>query len=101
MTIFCANLSLLLNLLIIHIFLIAAVFSEVIGDEYGFLSNQANQLIAAMADRSRFDKARLHQYARDCFNSDLMVGRYLDYCKRVLNEETCNKQQPQLQPAYT
>tara|TARA_B100001093_G_scaffold449027_1_gene454982 strand:- start:152 stop:1147 length:996 start_codon:yes stop_codon:yes gene_type:complete len=74
---------------------------EIIGDEYGFLSNQANQLMAAMADADRFDKARLHQYARDCFNSDLMARRYLDYYERVLNGETCNKRQPQLQPAYT
>ena len=77
--------------------------SSVLSDLDGQYSdpNHANQLMAAMADANQFDKARLHQYARDCFNSEIMARRYLDYYERVLNGETCNKQQPQLQPAYT
>ncbi len=57
---------------------------EIVGAEFGALSNDENEIAEAMRDRS-FSQQHCHQYAADCFNSRVMAIEYLKHYERVMN----------------
>jgi glycosyltransferase involved in cell wall biosynthesis len=69
---------------------------EIVGAEFGFLSNQASTLAAAMRQSADFDAQKCHEYARDTFHAAQMAQHYLLKYEKVLRGERLNTEAPQL-----
>lgn len=70
---------------------------EIINNEVGFLSSKSEELTAAAININSFSRKHCHQYARDCFNSQIMAHAYLEKYETVLNGNTLNAAPPRLQ----
>lgn len=73
---------------------------ELVSDDTGFLSNCDSSLRHALSNASTFNKRHLHEYARDCFNSDEMAKNYISYYEVLLNGKTINKIKPKVKYEY-
>lgn len=67
---------------------------ELVGSEFGFLSNKADELIEAVKNLSSYDRKKCHEYARDCFNPKVMTDKYLDYFEKILNNQVFKEEKP-------
>jgi glycosyltransferase involved in cell wall biosynthesis len=67
---------------------------ELVDSEKGALSSSAFELAQYAAQRQSYNSKHIHEYARDCFNSESMTKKYLSYYERVLNGDQINKKQP-------
>lgn len=67
---------------------------ELVGKEFGFLSNNANDLAGAVNNSDVFSPQKCHEYARDTFNPQKMTEGYLAYFERILNGETLSPASP-------
>ncbi len=66
---------------------------ELVG-EFGFLSNSASELAAAVADVDQYNRLACHEYARDVHNSKNMALNYLSKFEAVINGHMLNEQEP-------
>ena len=69
---------------------------ELVGAEYGYLSNQKKDLVAALQTASSFSANRCHEYARTQFNSQKMCLAYLQKYQQVCANQPMNAQKPKL-----
>jgi glycosyltransferase involved in cell wall biosynthesis len=74
---------------------------EIVGEEYGFLSNNEDQLISAIKNAEEFDSLACHNYAKETFSADEMANNYLRLYERILNGEELNDVEPTLQKEPT
>lgn len=70
---------------------------ELVGPEYGYLSNDADELARAVEASDDYDRHKCHAYAREMFSAEAMTNKYLAYFEKVLNGEPLNPRTPQLQ----
>ena len=69
---------------------------ELVSNEFGFLSNQEDELAQAIQDAENYSKIKCHEYARDVFNSDEMAKNYVKKYEMVLNQQKLDETPPQL-----
>lgn len=69
---------------------------ELITPEFGFLSDQQEEMTEAISHASDYNKQDCHSYARDVFDALSMAKKYLKAYESVLNGECLNTQEPQL-----
>lgn len=67
---------------------------EVVTKEVGFLSNDKEELIAAVKNLEQFNAKVCHEYVCDNFSSRQMTDKYLMYYEKVLSGETINTKKP-------
>ena len=70
--------------------------TELITEDFGFLSNNASELALAIQSVESYSRKHCHEYACDQFNSVVMTKNYLAFYERVLNGEQLNQNQPAL-----
>ncbi|MBP9848979.1 MAG: glycosyltransferase [Flavobacterium sp.] len=66
---------------------------ELINENIGFLSNDENEIIAAIKDK-KFSPNVCHEYAKNNFNSRIMTENYMKLYYKILDGETLNKDFP-------
>ncbi len=59
---------------------------ELVTSDFGYLSNDESEIIRAIKEAD-FSPERCHQYASDCFNSQVMAMQYLKKYELVINEK--------------
>nr|MBC7612449.1 glycosyltransferase [Pseudopedobacter sp.] len=74
---------------------------EIVGKEYGFLSNNEDELIAAIKNPEEFNSLACHNYAKETFSADEMANKYLKLYKKILNGEKLNEIEPTLKEEPT
>lgn len=67
---------------------------EIVNSEVGVLSTSSTELAEAMRNSGSFDKAKCHEYARDCFGSSAMTKGYIELYEKVLNGEQLSPAEP-------
>ncbi|PID92418.1 MAG: glycosyl transferase [Bacteroidetes bacterium] len=67
---------------------------ELVGPEFGFLSNRLSELAEAMQETGSYDRKRCHEYVCDHFASIHMTRNYLRLYEKVLNGENLNPRPP-------
>lgn len=67
---------------------------EIVGSEFGFLSNSLSELSEAFKNLDTFNKKRCYEYARDTFNSKNMALGYLNLYEQILNGNDINHTTP-------
>ncbi len=67
---------------------------ELVGDEYGFLSNNQRDLIDGFKNLNGFNPKVCHEFAADNFNSKVMAENYLLLYEEILNGNTINNSTP-------
>ena len=70
---------------------------ELVTEEFGFLSDDASALAAALRDSGRYDRRRCHEYARDRFGSRPMAVAYVEKYEQVLAGRALNPVAPRRQ----
>lgn len=68
---------------------------ELVGSEFGFLSNSASELARAV-EANAFDPRRCHEYARDTYDAMSMARGYVEKYEIILNGGKLNATQPWL-----
>lgn len=69
---------------------------ELVKEEFGFLSHKEEDHIYAIQYANQFSKLRLHQYASEMFNSEVMTKNYLRLYEKVINGQILNQTNPKL-----
>lgn len=69
---------------------------ELVGPEFGFLSNKKSELVEALKHVDEYDRKRCHEYVCDNFASIHMTKNFLPLYEKVLNGETLNPNPPKL-----
>lgn len=69
---------------------------ELVTPEFGFLSDQQEELAEAISHASDYNKQDCHSYARHVFDALSMAKKYLKAYESVLNGKCLNTQEPQL-----
>jgi glycosyltransferase involved in cell wall biosynthesis len=69
--------------------------NELVTEDFGFLTNNEQELTQAIENSESYSKQACHEYARDSFNSKKMALDYLDCYQRVLDGESLNENVPQ------
>lgn len=69
---------------------------ELVPDEFGFLSDQEDQLAIAIQQANKYNKQNCHAYARDVFDSLSMASKYLKAYENVVNGHFLSESTPQL-----
>jgi glycosyltransferase involved in cell wall biosynthesis len=69
---------------------------ELVPAEAGFLSDKQRELSEQIQHLETYDRAKIHQYATDVFNSKIMADAYLSKYETVLNGRTLNARPPRL-----
>ncbi len=69
---------------------------EIVGEEFGVLSNCADELAGTIQNNDIFSSKLCHEYALSTFNSKKMALAYLEKYRRVLSGEKLNKTAPKL-----
>ncbi|GHB78007.1 glycosyltransferase [Persicitalea jodogahamensis] len=70
---------------------------EIVGSEFGELSNKANDLVAAIEASGSYNAKHCHEYASTTFNSNQMTLAYLAKYEQVLSGKNINKVPPVLE----
>ena len=70
--------------------------TELVPAEVGHLSNKREDLTLAIENIESYSRERCHEYARDLFNSKVMVNEYLKRYEKVLNGQKLNNTKPRL-----
>ena len=63
---------------------------ELVGADFGFLSDSEQELAAALATAGEFSARRCHEYARDCFGADVMARAYVAVYEKAIAGESLN-----------
>jgi glycosyltransferase involved in cell wall biosynthesis len=66
---------------------------ELVGSEFGFLSDSCAELAQAVRSLS-FDRRKLHDYARQTYNSQRMAQGYLEKYQTILSGKTLHDKPP-------
>lgn len=74
---------------------------ELVGPEFGFLSNRESDLVEALEHVEDYDRHKCHEYVCDNFASIHMASNYLPLYEKVLNGESLNPKPPRLQDPQT
>jgi len=69
---------------------------EIVQSDVGFLSNDSDEMAAAILEVGSYSRKHCHEYARDSYNSGVMCEGYLDIYERVLNEGKLHSANPRL-----
>ena len=69
---------------------------ELVGPEFGFLSNKASELVEALQHVDEYDRRKCHEYVCDNFASIHMAKNFLPLYEKVLNGESLNPRAPKL-----
>lgn len=69
---------------------------EIVTKEFGFLSNNKEELKTAIANVDTYSKQKCYEYARDEFNSLKMSYEYLNKYNQVINGAPLNEEAPDL-----
>lgn len=69
---------------------------EIITDDFGFLSNQEDELVQAIRNVDMYDAEKCHEYAKNKFSAQVMANEYLKLYEKVLNGESLNSTNPKL-----
>lgn len=70
--------------------------SELVTEEFGFLTDNQLELSKALSSSDSYSKTRCNEYAVEKFNSKKMAFSYLDKYETVLNGNSLNPQEPKL-----
>ena len=74
---------------------------EIITEDFGYLTNNSNDLAKKILTNEDYNKVKCHEYAIDVFNSRIMALNYLEKYEKVLYKEDLNKKNPQLEKVQT
>jgi glycosyltransferase involved in cell wall biosynthesis len=69
---------------------------ELITEDFGYLSNNADELTEAVLSSDRYSHQRCHEYAMEEFNNKRMTLEYLKKYEKVISGETLNICPPRL-----
>jgi len=69
---------------------------EIVDMDYGFLSDDSQELSKAILEVDSFDREKCHLYAREVFDSKTMAKKYLSNYEKVLNGQPLNLENPRL-----
>lgn len=69
---------------------------ELVGPEFGFLSNKESDLVEALEHVDEYDRRKCHEYVCDNFASIHMAKNFLPLYEKVLNGEALNPRPPRL-----
>ena len=69
---------------------------EIVKEDYGILSNRADELAAAIQNSDTFSPKLCHGYAVSTFNSKKMAFSYIEKYESILSGEKLNKIAPKL-----
>lgn len=69
---------------------------EIVTEDFGYLSNNSQELADALLQYNNYDKKLCHEYVVEKFNSKQMALGYLEKYQQVLNKQHLNKSNPQL-----
>lgn len=69
---------------------------EIVQADYGFLSDDSQELVKAIQEVDSYDRRSCHQYAKDIFDSKTMAKKYLSNYEKVLNGQHLNSSNPKL-----
>lgn len=69
---------------------------EIVGEDFGILSNSANKLVSAVENTDKFSPKLCHEYALSTFNSKKMALTYIEKYQKILSGEKLNKIAPKL-----
>jgi glycosyltransferase involved in cell wall biosynthesis len=69
---------------------------ELVGKEFGFLSNKKSELVEALKHVDEYDRRLCHEYVCDNFASIHMARNFLPLYEKVLNGEALNPRPPRL-----
>lgn len=67
---------------------------ELVSQEFGFLSNEREELSRAIENSNSYSSKQCHDYAVEEYNSKKMALSYLDKYEKVLTKETLNTKMP-------
>ena len=67
---------------------------ELVAPEVGFLSNNRKDLSQALLSWNDYSQKNCHEYARDCFNANLMAKNYLLKYEQVIQGKKLNTTKP-------
>jgi glycosyltransferase involved in cell wall biosynthesis len=70
--------------------------TELVGEDFGFLSARSAELAEAVEHWEAYDPKRCHEYALTEFNSRKMTRSYLELYERVLAGESLNETPPRV-----
>lgn len=68
---------------------------ELIGNEFGFLSNSKSELVDALQQIGDYDRKKCHEYICDNFSAKKMTEDYLKVYEEVLSGKKLNPKAPQ------
>ena len=69
---------------------------ELVGPEFGFLSNKKSELVEALKHLDEYDRRKCHEYVCDNFASIHMARNFLPLYEKVMNGEPLNPRPPRL-----
>jgi glycosyltransferase involved in cell wall biosynthesis len=69
---------------------------EIISKDFGYLSNQKNELADAILSSDSYSKQKCHEYAVEEFNSKKMTLEYLKLYEKVISGQSLNQRPPKL-----
>lgn len=69
---------------------------EIITKDFGFLSNQEDELVEAIKNVNQYDAEKCHEYAKSKFSAQVMADEYLKLYEKVMNGESLNNTNPRL-----
>ncbi|WP_440881193.1 glycosyltransferase [Tenacibaculum sp. C7A-26P2] len=69
---------------------------ELVPKEFGYLSNNQNELTEAIKNTAIYSPKKCHEYAADNFNSKTMALNYIKKYEEVLNGKVLNSSPPEL-----
>lgn len=67
---------------------------ELVGNDFGFLSNDASVLADAIYHSEGYKPTICHEYARDVFSANQMARAYMTLYEKVINGHTLNQSMP-------
>ncbi len=70
---------------------------EIVGEDFGVLSNKMDELAAAIENSEIFEPELCHEYALSTFNSRRMAIAYLEKYEKILSGEKLNETAPKLE----
>lgn len=69
---------------------------ELVGEEFGFLSDKKSEIVAQLADIGRFNNKKCSEYVADNYTIEQTTKKYLKYYEMVLNKQNINPFPPRL-----
>lgn len=73
---------------------------ELVGSDFGFLSNSSDELAEAARGADSYSRAKCHEYARDTYNSRIMAEKFVALYGKILSGERLHDTPPRLKPDH-